>query len=427
MIINTIEYKNINETLYVYQHKSGFKAFFIPKKGYSKKYVAITTNYGSIDNAFIAPGEKDITKVPHGIAHFLEHKLFEKEDGNAMEKFSLLGSNSNAYTTFNQTAYLFSCTEKFNENLQLLLKTVQSPFFTEQGVETEKQIITQEIKMYQDNANWRVLFNFLDALYKNNPVKFDIVGTIESISEINKEILYKCYNTFYHPSNMAMIVVGDINYKELFKQIDENIKTFSASPEIKRIFPIEPHELNKKYIEQKLEISTPLFQLGFKDSIVIGKGIDSVKREVAVKLLLSMIFGKSSKLYNNLYGEGLINNHFKFDYLLDPNYAFSILGVESSDPEVVRNRIIEELDRIKYKGLNRKDFERIKRSVYGKFLQMLNSVDKITYNFISVCFKEVNMFDYLEVYNGMSYENIMEVFNNHFILNNMAFSVVNPV
>ena len=198
MIIDKIEYDKAGETLYRYEHSSGLKAFVLPKKGYSKKYAAFATNYGSIDNEFIVPGDKKPTRVPDGIAHFLEHKLFEQEDGNVMDKFSRLGSNPNAYTGFNQTVYLFSCTDRFDDNFRLLLDYVQNPYITEESVEKEKGIIGQEIMMYQDNPGWRAFFNLLGALYRKMPVRIDIAGTIESISKIDRDTLYTCYNTFYH-------------------------------------------------------------------------------------------------------------------------------------------------------------------------------------------------------------------------------------
>jgi predicted Zn-dependent peptidase len=197
--MKVLEFSRIQEKVYEYEHSSGLKAFVIPKEGYNKVYSTFATYYGSINNCFIAPGEKSETKVPDGIAHFLEHKLFEQEDGSVMDKFSKIGAQSNAYTSSTQTVYLFSCTDKFDENFKLLLKFVQNPYLTDENVEKEKGIIAQEIRMYEDNADWRVFFNLLNALYVNHPVKIDIAGTVDSISKITKDALHKCYNTFYHP------------------------------------------------------------------------------------------------------------------------------------------------------------------------------------------------------------------------------------
>lgn len=427
MDYNTTQYKDINEVVYSYEHKSGLKAFVIPKKGYSKKYATFATHYGSINNEFIPPGEKEALKVPDGIAHFLEHKLFEQEDGSVMDKFSELGSSPNAYTSFNQTVYLFSCTDKFHDNLTLLLDYVQNPYITEESVEKEKGIIGQEIRMYEDNPHWRVFFNLLGAFYSKHPVRIDIAGTIESISKINRDYLYKCYNTFYHPSNMMVLVVGDVDHNQVFEQIEESIKVSESKPEIQRIFPEEPDALNKPYVEQRLAVSVPLFQAGFKDNVKNIKGMDGLYREVAVKLLLEMIMGKSSPLYSQLYSEGLINATFDFDYTIEENYAFSMFGGESSHPEKVRDRILEAIKEIEKTGLDPKAFDRIRKATKGRFIRQLNSVERISHNFISVYFKGVNIFDYLHVYDTINFEYANDIFKQHFKPEKLALSVIKPV
>jgi len=426
MEFNTIEYKNINETVHVYEHRSGLKAFVIPKKGYSKKYATYATHYGSINNKFVIPGESSVTSVPDGIAHFLEHKLFEQKDGSVMDKFSKLGSSPNAYTGFAQTVYLFSCTDNFKENFQLLLDFVQNPYITEESVEKEKGIIGQEIKMYQDDPGWRSFFNLLNAFYVNNPVKIDIAGTVESISKIDREVLYKCYNTFYHPSNMIVLVVGDVNPREIFEQVEKSIKVPTSVPEIKRIFPEEPDSLNKDYIEQSLAVSIPLFQMGFKDTGFVTRGIESVRREIAMKILLEMIMGRSSALYSQLYSEGLINNKFEFDYNIEESYAYSIFGGESPDPQKVKIKITEEIKRLMKDGLDREAYERIRRSLKGRFIRSLNSVERISHSFISVYFREVNMFDYADIYDKITFEDINGIFRSHFNFDNLALSVIKP-
>lgn len=427
MDIKTVEYKNVDEVMYVHEHISGLKTFVIPKKGYSKKYATFATHYGSINNEFSLNEGEGVIRVPDGIAHFLEHKLFEQEDGSVMDKFSKLGSNPNAYTSFAQTVYLFSCTDRFKDNFELLLSFVQNPHITEESVEKEKQIIGQEIRMYNDNANWRVFFNLLDAFYEKNPVKIDIAGSIESISKIDKDVLYTCYNTFYHPSNMMVLVVGDVEPEEVFAQIEEKIAAKDKKPEIKRIFPEEPAKVRKEYVEQKLAVSMPLFQMGFKDNNFNSKGIECLKREIAVKILLDMVMGRSSELYDRLYNDGLINNTFDFDYSIEESYAYSAFGGESKDPFKVRERVVEEIGNLRSKGLDQKNYERIKRAMNGRFIRHLNSIERISHMFISVYFKDVNMFDYFNVYDNMSFDYVKAVFDEHFNLDNLALSVINPV
>jgi predicted Zn-dependent peptidase len=427
MDYETLEYKGINEVVHCYNHKSGLKAFVIPKKGYSKKFATFATNYGSVNNQFIAPHETNITQVPDGIAHFLEHKLFEQKDGSVMDKFSQLGASPNAYTSFTQTVYLFSCTDKFNENFQLLLTFVQDPYITDESVNKEKGIIGQEIMMYQDNPGWRSFFNLLSAFYKNNPVKIDIAGSIESISRIDKNTLYKCYRTFYHPSNMVICIVGDVEPESVFQQVEQGIAVKDYMPDINRIFPEEPNGIYKHYVEQKLPVSTPMFQVGIKDNVKDISGMEYLQREVAVKLLLESIMGRSSRLYSDLYSEGLINSTFDFDYNIEESFAFSMFGGESPEPLRVKERIIEEIEYTHKNGLNKDNYKRIRKAMYGRFIKQLNSVERISHMFISVYFKEVNLFDYLQVYDKMTFEYVSKVFNEHFNLDNLALSVVKPM
>ncbi len=424
MKFDTIEYKKYDETIYKYEHSSGLKCIVVPKKGYYKKYATFSTQYGSIDNEFVIPGDKSSTRVPDGIAHFLEHKLFEQKDGSVMDKFAALGSRPNAFTSFNQTAYLFSCTDLFKENFNLLLNFVQNPYITEESVEREKGIIGQEINMYRDNPGWRVNFNLLDAFYQNHPVKLDIAGTIESISKITKDTLYKCYETFYHPSNMVVTVVGDVDHIQVFEQIEKNIQSTKKVSQIVRIYPEESESINKKYVEQKMPVSTPIFYTGFKDNNFKLQGLDILKYELAVKLLLSMLVGKSSELYSKLYDKGLINSSFEMDFTIEKGYAYSMIGGESVDPEAVRDSIIKEIRKFNNNGLDPQIFDRLLKASKGRFLRQMNSVESISRSFINLYFKGVTMFDYLTVYDTISFDYITDVFDKHFDIEHMALSVI---
>lgn len=427
MKIDRINYDKAGEVLYQYEHSSGLKAFVIPRKGYSKKHATFSTHYGSIDNEFVIPGDAKPTKVPDGIAHFLEHKLFEQKDGSVMDKFSSLGSNPNAYTSFSQTVYLFSCTDRFEENMNLLLDYVQNPYITEESVEKEKGIIGQEIMMYQDNPEWRAFFNLLGAFYSKSPVRIDITGTVESISKIDRKTLYKCYNTFYHPSNMVILVVGDVEPQSVFNQVEAALDKTDARQAIKRIYPQEPGSINKSYTEQSLAVSMPIFQMGYRDNHFMSEGLELLKHETAVKLLLDMLIGKSSSLYEQLYNEGLLNSTFDFDFTAEKGYAFSVLGGESQDPMKVRERFCQVVEETKKHGLDRETYERLARAMLGRYMRQFNSVEKISHLFISVYFKGVNIFDYLKVYDKISFEYVNEVFKEHFNQENLALSVIKPV
>ncbi len=424
MRYETLEYKKYDEVMYKYQHSSGLNCIVIPKKGYYKKHATFSTHYGSIDNKFVIPGDTEPIKVPDGIAHFLEHKLFEQKDGSVMDKFAALGSKPNAFTSFNQTVYLFSCTDLFRENFELLLSFVQKPYITEESVEREKGIIGQEINMYRDDPGWRVTFNLLEAFYKKHPVKKDIAGTIESISKITRDTLYKCFETFYHPSNMLITVVGDVDKEEVFDQVEKNINAKENHGEIKRIYPEENAELHKAYVEQNMPVSTPLFYMGFKDNSYTLEGSEIIKYELAVKLLTAMLIGRSSELYGELYDKGLINTNFEYDFSIESSYAYSMLGGESINPEAVKDSFIREIKKQHNDGLNPDTFERLLRASKGRFLRQMNSVESISRSFINLYFKGVTMFDYLEVYDTMNFDYISEVFNKHFNIDHLALSVV---
>lgn len=426
MNIVKTSYDSAGEVLYQYEHSSGLKAFVIPKKGYSKKYATFATHYGSIDNEFVIPGDQQPTRVPDGIAHFLEHKLFEQKDGSVMDKFSQLGSNPNAYTSFNQTVYLFSCTDRFDENFRLLLNYVQNPYITEESVEKEKGIIGQEIMMYQDDPGWRAFFNLLGCFYSKLPVRTDIAGSIESIGKIDRDTLYKCYNTFYHPSNMIIVVVGDVEPQSVFGMVEELLEKKDMRPEIVRISPDEPKNINKSYAEKNMSVSMPIFQMGYRDNS-IGKGKELLMRETAVKLLLDSLIGRSSELYEKLYNDGLLNATFDTDYVIENAYAFSVLGGESKDPAQVRERFCEAVRKAKKSGIGRETYDRIIKAMTGRYMRQFNSVERISHSFISVHFKGVSMFDYLDVYDKISFEYVNEVFREHFDEDNMAMSVIKPI
>ncbi|MBP7176042.1 MAG: insulinase family protein [Thermoclostridium sp.] len=413
--MKTLEFDRIREKVIQVDHPSGLKVFVIPKKGYHKVYATFATNYGSIDNTFIAPGETEQTRVPDGIAHFLEHKLFEQEDGSVMDKFSKLGSEPNAYTDFTQTVYLFSCTDGFEENFRLLMHYVQHPYLTDENVEKEKGIIAQEIKMYQDNADWRVFFNLLGAMYEKHPVKIDIAGTVDSISQITKETLYKCYNTFYHPSNMILVVVGDVDPDTVFKMADDNIIARDNPGNIQKIFPEETHGHKSQLVERKLAVAMPQFQMGIRDKSGMT-GYELPRRKICLEIMLSMLMGRSSLLYNQLYNEGLINQSFGADATLEESYGFTAWGGQSNDPVRCAQRISEAIQKVQQEGLARNQFDRIRKAHEGRFIRSLNSPENISQAFIPLAFKGTNYFEFARVYAELTLADVEKVFQEHFAL-----------
>lgn len=421
-----IQDNHSDEKIFYKKHKSGLSIYIMPRKGYSSNYAILGTKYGSVDSEFIVPGENEVTKVPDGIAHFLEHKMFDQPDGsNVFDKFSKYGGEANAFTSFNMTAYLFSSTKNFYENLEILMDYVQSPYFTKESVEKEQGIIGQEIRMYDDNASWRLFFNFLGLLYNNNPVKLDIAGTVESIAEIDHELLYKCYNTFYNLSNMTIFVTGDFDENKALEVIEKNIKSnIPFTEEIKRIYPKEPEKVASKYKKQTISVSNPLFMMGWKDNDVGYTGKKLLKKIIEMDIILEMLFGKGSDFYSELYKKGLINQTFSFEYSPQIDYSYTACEGESKDPEKVYEEISKYIDRLRSSGLCEDDFDRIKKVVWGDYIRSFNDIDSYAHTYLTLSFLDINYFDYYEVYNSITFEDIRYRFMKHF---NNEFSVLSVI
>lgn len=418
----------LREEIYYEKLKSGLEIFFMPKKGFTKNYAVFATKYGSNELQFVPIGESEKIKVNEGIAHFLEHKMFEQPDGgNAFDRFSELGANANAYTNFTMTAYLFSCTDNFHQCLEHLIKYVQTPHFTDENVDKEKGIIEQEIKMYDDNADWKVYFNTLKAMYVNHPTKIDIAGSVESIYKINKEELYKCYNTFYNSGNMALFVVGDLQWNDIVRTIDDSLKKDEPIiEEIKRFYLEEPNKINEKRIIENLTVSIPLFNIGFKDVDINIKGKELLKKEIGTEIILDMVFKKGGSLYEELYLNGLINDSFGCDHISQIDHGYTIIGGESKEPDKVKGVIFKYIDRFKKEGLNHDDFERIKKRKIGMFLKYFDSMEFIANNFISYHFRGINLIDYLEILKNVEFKDIDKRFKNHFSEEYSVISIINP-
>ena len=418
-----IENSKVKEKVYIEKLENGLPVMIIPKKGIQKKYVIWGTNYGSNDNKFVVPGEENETEVPKGVAHFLEHKMFEQENGvNSLDVLTSLGVEANAYTTNDHTAYLFECTENFYPALDELMDYVQHPYFTDENVEKEKGIIGQEIMMYDDYPEWKVYLNAMEAMYHEYPVKLDISGTIETISRIDKDILYKCYNTFYNPSNMAMVICGDFEPEELLVEIKKRLIDKKANGEIKRIYPEEPEEIVKEKIEQNMDVSQPLFTIGIKDKLVDTK--ERVRKHIAIELLLNMIIGKSSKLYKELYDEGILFTTPGLDYEFARGYAHILITGQSPKPEEVFTRFKKTVEMMKKASINSEEFNRIKKRIYGEYVTEYNDVADIARMFLADFFKEINSFDYLEEINTVNEQYAKQILKEIFDDKKMIISVI---
>ena len=393
-----------NESCIKAIHSSGLQVFISEKPDFNVNYAVFGTHYGSVDTEF-ALGDEPMQTVPEGIAHFLEHKLFEGEDGDAFEKYAVTGASANAYTSFDRTCYLFSCSERFYENLDILLGFVSSPYFTPETVNKEQGIIGQEIRMYEDVPGWRVLFNLLRIMYHNHPVKVEIAGTVESIAQITDKTLYDCYRTFYNPSNMFLCLCGNFDTERVLKTVEEKIKP-ALVPEIHRSEFSEPCTLVKSYCEQKMPVAQPLFVVGIKDNIL--KLNRTQKDIIASELLLEVTAGKLSPLYNRLLNDGLINNKFGSEFFCGHGYAALLFEGESKQPETVRDAILSEIKAIAENGVDPLLFEDARRDFYGNEIRSFNDTEETVDGFIDCAMNGFAPFEAIEVLKSITADDITE-------------------
>ena len=380
MNMTEIKSDRAGDSYYKIRHSSGLTVYVYPKKGYRSAYAIIGTNYGSVNNCFSLDDGEKIT-VPDGIAHYLEHKLFESAEGDAFTRYAETGASANAYTSFEKTCYLFSCTDRFEESLEILLDFVGDPYFTPETVAKEQGIIGQEIKMYDDSPDWRVMFNMLEKMYHNHPVKIDIAGTVESIAQITAEKLYDCYNTFYNLNNMALCVAG-------------NVTTFP--------------------------VMMPMFNLGFKEK---AEHLDE-KKLAQTDILLSMLASPTSRLYRDLMDANLINSSFGYELFEGPGYRAVIFGGESRAPRQAAEMIKQYIAKVKAEQPDREDFEISKKAIYGDSISALNSVSSIANIVLSHHFSGHEPFTYLEAVAATTYEDICVRLSEMLDVTNCTLSVI---
>lgn len=401
--IREVKSERLKESYFEIDHPSGLKILVYPKKNYAATYAVFGTRYGSIDTEFRLNGEEKFTCVPEGIAHFLEHKLFESEDLDAFERYAKTGASANAYTSFDKTCYLFSCTGKFQESLEILLDFVTHPYFTEKTVQKEQGIIGQEIQMCRDEAGWEALFSLLRAMYKTHPVRIDIAGTVESIAEITPELLYKCYETFYNFSNMVLCVAGNVTPDEVLSVADRLLKP-QKPIRIERKFHREPREVAESYTEETLSVAFPIFSLGFKEAVETPER--SLREILISDIILEAVAGKTSAFYSELLEAGLINTSFESEYFCGYGYAAWIFTGESPDGREVQKRITARIRALQETGISKADFERIRKKLYGRSIMQFNDIDGIANAMVSAYFCKEGLFDETEILQSLTLDEV---------------------
>lgn len=417
-------FARLNERYIEAVHESGLKVMICPKPDFTSCYALFGTRYGSTDTKFRLKGEDNFVTIPEGTAHFLEHKLFESEEGDAFDRFSKTGASANAYTSFDRTCYLFSCSDRFDENLDILLDFVRHPYFTEQTVQKEQGIIGQEIRMYDDDPGWCVSFNLLKALYHNHPVRIDIAGTVESIAEINAEVLYDCYRTFYNPSNMFLCICGPVDPDAILQKVEKLFEGVEPKP-IERGRHDEPREIVTDRVEKEMAVSLPLFCYGYKEDCTASPE-KSLRERIETNILLEMIGGRSSRLYNELLEQGLINDAFDASYFTGFGYAAEMFEGESSEPEKVAAAIRTEIERLRTDGIDAAEFARAKNSLYGRNVMMYNSVERVASALSSAAMEGYCLFDMVDIYEAITLADLQKRINEQFDPAYCALSIVRP-
>jgi len=384
MNFNKVEYPNLDEVIYSGTHESGLKIVLMPKK-FTKSYAVIGTRYGSANDRFVLDGKE--VAVPDGIAHYLEHKLFESPEKDAFALFAETGASCNAVTSYDSTCYYFTCADNFEKNLEILLDFVQHPHFTPENVEKERGIISQEITMYLDNPSWRVLMELLKGVYRENPIKTDIAGSVESIAEITDKILYDVYDAFYAPSNMYISIAGNFDIDKAIEVCERFLKK-RQPVKVESIAPVEPYEVVCHRTEMKMPVAKPQFAAGFKRPDANGQ--ESLDEYIYLNMIMDIIFGDTSEFFVRMRDSGAINDAFKVTVFSGRGYTLPFVNGESDDPDAVLEEMKKEIRKFKEKLPDKGLFERIKKMNYGYVVRGYNNTESVSQYMLDMALLHVN-------------------------------------
>lgn len=403
-------YELIDERVFEQELENGLRLFIIPKPGFQKTFVTYTTQFGSLDNQFKPLGQDQFVTVPDGVAHFLEHKLFEKEEEDLFTAFAEENAQANAFTSFDRTSYLFSATDNIENNIKRLLTMVETPYFTKETVDKEKGIIAEEIKMYQEQPGYKLMFNTLRAMYQQHPIRVDIAGSVESIYDITKDDLYLCYETFYHPSNMVLFVVGDVDPEAICRIVKqhEDARNKVNQPKIERGLVDEPEDVKEAFVTESMKIQSPRLMLGFKNKPLQEAPQKYVQRDLEMSLFFELIFGEETDFYQNLLNEGLIDDTFGYQFVLEPTYSFSIVTSATEEPDKLKKLLLDELRDKKGNFQDAEAFELLKKQFIGEFISSLNSPEYIANQYTKLYFEGVSVFDMLDIVENITLDSINE-------------------
>ena len=416
-------YPRLDETVCRKVLPNGLTVLVVPKPGFTRKIAYFVTNYGSVHTAFTLDGTHYTT--PAGVAHYLEHKMFDLPGRDVTAEFAALGASPNAFTSYATTAYYFSCTENFTPALRLLLEFVSTPYFTEESVEKERGIIAQEILMYADSADAVVMEEMDRGLYQHHPIRVPIAGTVESIQEITAETLYDCHRAFYHPANMVLCVVGDVDAGEVAAIAEEMLPQTRHSVAVPDFGPPEPETAVTSVSRRQMDVAMTTFQLAFKCPPPPG-GRESARLELVAELAAEMLFGQSSQLYQWLYEDGLIDSSFGGGEEFVAGIAMLTCGGDSKDPEEVRNCILNEAKFLAENGLDPVAFERLKRSFLGMRFKDLTSFDGTCYRLAAYQMEGHDYFQFPDLFTEVTMEEVRQFLADHVRPEKCSLSIVDP-
>jgi len=408
----------------IVKHKTGVTIVLSYRPEYASTYALFSTKYGSMNTYYndIKTGER--VNIFDGTAHFLEHKLFENETEDAFTLYAQTGADANAYTTFDRTSYLFSCTDNFEHSFRILLNFVQAPYFTPDSIAKEQGIIGQEIKMYEDNPSTRVFWNLMKNIFSHNTVAIDTAGTVESISHITPELLYDCYNSFYNPENMVIVVCGPQKEDYVLELCDELLLD-RPTQKIPLQICNEPKKTVRNYSETSLAVDIPIFAIGYKDNSSCT-GLESVKKAAQTEIILEAFIGKASELYTELYSKGIINSEFESEYMYGNGFGATCFFGISNNPKEVYAKILKEMNKLRENGLSKQSFEKAKKSVFGRNIRLFNSVSSTAELMLDLAILNVDLEDYMKVYNDVTLEDCTNRINEHFVEEASSLSVISP-
>ncbi len=417
------QYDALGETVWEETLENGLHIFVFPKLDYEKNFAFFATNYGGMDTRFSWEGQWQDT--PMGVAHFLEHKMFDTKDGNALQTLSSNGASPNAFTGSALTGYYFEGTEGFYDNLKTLLSFVSEPYFTQESVDKEQGIIGQEIGMIEDNPNWQVYNNLMAALYREHPVRNSVAGSQESIAKISAETLYRCHEAFYHPANMTLCVAGAVDASKVV-ELARRILPKEGKPPVSRDYGApETESVQQAKYSMAMEVSTPLFLIGYKLKEETNPA-DRLRHKLLGELLCETWMGPSSPLYAKLYAEGLINQSFYAAYESYPGAVFLAAGGESRDPAAVQDALLRERDRLVKEGVDDALFRRVKKAAYGNQVRGLNSFEYLCVEQARAYFAQEEIWQFPAIYETIQKEDVEQALQTWIHPDGVALSLITP-